>query len=179
MFPSTAEFPGAAKKQGHTEGLEDGVLKGLKLAVSCLFSSEDQKFATALLQDHAGIYHYIDMIYTNVRMVWCDCIGRVVEVKEASYLLSPLEVADRTAPERVVELSSLATPVTMIWLVRWRKLSSPYPLPPPYKCPIIPAQQRSIEAGAVLEPSSNFLFQPLAKKMVDTTLNGCVLAFRL
>ena len=43
--------------------------------------------------------------------------GEVVEVREASYLLSPLEVVDRTAPGTQEELSSSATPVTMIWLV--------------------------------------------------------------
>ena len=39
-------------------------------------------------------------------------------------------------------------------------------------------QQRSLEVGEVLEPKSNFLFQPLARKIADTALTDCVLAFR-
>ena len=45
-------------------------------------------------------------------------LGEAVEVGEAGWLLSPLEVVDRTAPGRQEELHSPATPVTMIWLVR-------------------------------------------------------------
>ena len=48
--------------------------------------------------------------------VWT--LGEVLGVSEAVYLLSPLEVVDRTDPGRDKELNSTATPVTMIWLVR-------------------------------------------------------------
>ena len=48
--------------------------------------------------------------------VWT--LGEVLGVSEAVYLLSPLEVVDRTDPGREKELNSTATPVTMIWLVR-------------------------------------------------------------
>ena len=39
-------------------------------------------------------------------------------------------------------------------------------------------QQRSIEAGVALDPTSYFLFQPLTTPINDTILSGCVLAFR-
>ena len=48
--------------------------------------------------------------------VWT--LGEVLGVSEAVYLLSPLEVVDRTDPGREKEVNSTATPVTMIWLVR-------------------------------------------------------------
>ena len=53
--------------------------------------------------------------------------GDVVGVREAGYLLSPLEVVDRTAPGRQEELRSAASPVTMIWLVTNNlSISSPF-----------------------------------------------------
>ena len=43
--------------------------------------------------------------------------GEVVDVAVTDYLLTPLEVVNKTGPGRQKELNSQATPITMIWLV--------------------------------------------------------------
>ena len=58
---SIAEFPdvnvrGGAEERGPEDERKDSVLRGLKFAVSCLFPSEDQSIATAVLQEHGGVY---------------------------------------------------------------------------------------------------------------------------
>ena len=54
----TAEFPEVSERGKEAdqkrEGERNGILRGLKLAVSCLFPSEDQSLATSVLQEHSG-----------------------------------------------------------------------------------------------------------------------------
>lgn len=61
-----AEFPVAAKEEGEERGKEMGgngdmgkegcgVLVGVNIAVSCLFSSEDQTIATSILKEQGGV----------------------------------------------------------------------------------------------------------------------------
>ena len=47
---------GGAEERGPEDERKDGVLRGLKFAVSCFFPSEDQSIATAVLQEHGGVY---------------------------------------------------------------------------------------------------------------------------
>ena len=55
-----AEFPEADMRGAEQEpaeerkGEKDGILRGLKLALSCLFPSEDQSIATSVIQEHGG-----------------------------------------------------------------------------------------------------------------------------
>ena len=59
FFVSIAEFPDVDVRGVGAGGVRerDGVLRGLKLAVSCLFLTEDLSIATSVLQEHGGILH--------------------------------------------------------------------------------------------------------------------------
>lgn len=56
-----AEFPEADMRGGgerepaeERKGEKDGILRGLKLALSCLFPCKDQSIATSVIQEHGG-----------------------------------------------------------------------------------------------------------------------------
>ena len=48
---------GEGEGERETEGGSGDVLRGLRLAVSCLFSSEDQTLASSVLKQHGGQIH--------------------------------------------------------------------------------------------------------------------------
>ncbi|XP_064393637.1 DNA topoisomerase 2-binding protein 1-A-like isoform X3 [Halichondria panicea] len=74
--------------------------------------------------------------------------GKVVSPPNGSFYILPIEFFEESAMQQ-----SEATHVTMIWVLH------------------------SIDAGTLLEPSSHFLFMPMATPISTTTLSGCVLAF--
>ena len=91
--------------------------------------------------------------------------GRVVSPPSGDYHIVPLELTEPYTEQ--------VPAVTLIWLVRWiseswNKVSTITSSP----------QQRCLEAGRLLDPSSYFLFQPMTTPINDSTLTGCVLAFR-
>ena len=93
-----------------------------------------------------------------------------------NYHISPLDVGG--AKEGTAE----GRHTTMIWLVIVNSfflslvLTLSVVATPVGCCCLL--QQRSIEAGTLLDPASYFLFRPVATPLSRTTLSGCVLAIR-